>query len=127
MKNLQSPILTLNDAAILLHYTDTRSVVKWCERNDIPIFSEEGGKRKYIIKQQLEQARLKDFIGYLKNKHGEQWMDAYQSYMNLHLPLFINPNTEEKINLNFKKNTYRPKSEHEKNFLATLLKKTSTL
>ena len=109
-------------------YTLTRSVKKWCLKNGVEIFHEEGSNKKYLITMQFESARLKKFIDYLKEKFKEKWLDAFQVYMSMNITNVIE--LEESKIVHFVKDikqAYKPTFHHEKRFLTTLLKITPEL
>jgi len=89
----------LQDAAGDLRFKDIRSVKRWCGNNGVKIFSDNGSNKRYVIKEEFEEAKSRKLMNYLKQKE-----------------------------LEFKKhNKYTPMGDHEKNFLSILTRKSSEL
>ncbi len=122
----QTPVIAtilLSEVASALHYKDLRSVRKWCARNGVEVY-DDGCNRKYLVKLQFEQARLKKFIRRLKQQHGRQWQDVFEAYAGndlLRLSELDSVETSERIQNDWR----RPMGEHERRFLSALTELTT--
>lgn len=113
--------ITLKEAGKALGYKDTRSAIKWCEANQVMVFSEVGTKRKYIIRTQFQYARMKQFINYLKVRYKGQWLDAFQSYSSMNITRVVELEEMGKVTFSIT-DKYKPKGNKEKSFLKVLSK-----
>ena len=77
-------ILTLKEAAELIKPCKTiRTVKSYCRRNRIEIFSEQGGKRQYVIKDEfltIRDGSLKSKEGFSLREHAELLNQAFSKY-----------------------------------------------
>ncbi len=80
------PIITMSEAAKLLSRKDARSVQRWCDKNNVKIFSEDGTNHKYLLRFEFDHARLKKIIEYLKEKYKENWLQAFAVYKSMNIP-----------------------------------------
>jgi hypothetical protein len=113
----------IKEAKEALNLKDHRSLLKWAAKNQVPIFSDEGNNnRKYLMRMQFEYARMKKFILYLKIKYKDKWLEAFKAYSSMNITTVVELEETRKINFDFKTDNYKPKGEHEKNFLAILTK-----
>ena len=120
-------IITIKEAAILLNYKDVRSVLRWCEKKGVEVFSEEGSHKKYIIRLQFEYARLNKFIESLKLKFKDNWIDVFKKYTSMNVTDVIEIEEMEKVIPAKNVLSYKPKGKHEMNFLSKLQKITPEL
>ena len=74
--------LKLPEIASILGFKDLRTAKKWCKTNSVCVYSDSGFKRSYVIEAEFQQARLKVLIAYLRKEHGQNWIEAFKSYMN---------------------------------------------
>ena len=74
--------LKLPEVAAILGYKDLRTAKKWCKTNSVCVYSDSGLKGSFVIEAEFQQARLKILIAYLRKEHGQNWIDAFKSYMN---------------------------------------------
>ena len=118
--------ITLKEAGNILGYKDARSVLKWCEANNVIVFFEPGTKRKYIIALQFRHARLKKFIEYLKEKYQDNWLDAFQRYESMNITRVIELEEIGKMNFN-STDKYKPAGQQEKRFLKVLSKEINNI
>lgn len=119
--------ITVREAAELLKYKKIKSVETWCKKNNLPILSENGNKKKYLIRAQFEYARLKKFILYLKEKYKEKWLVVFEVYMSMNLTRVVEMEEAGTTNYNIMVTDYKPKGEFEKSFLAHLTGKLTEL
>jgi hypothetical protein len=117
MKN----IIYLKEAAEKLNVT-IRTLKRWCVLMKVEIFSDDGCKKKYLIRVQFERARLRKIVDYLKREYKEKWMESFKAHMNLNLLEVIEMEENFKLNLKGKIEEYKPMGEHEKLFLTRLTK-----
>ena len=71
-------LLNLTEAKALLNYRDIRSVLKWCEDNDV--FVIEQGNTKVVNLAEFILAFYKPFILHLKHSK-ENWKELLMSYV----------------------------------------------
>ncbi len=107
-------IITIKEAALELKFKDIRSVIRWANKNKIKIFSEENGRKKYMIRSQFEYVRLKKVIEYLKLKYKGEWLEAFKVYGSMNLLDVIEIEEGRKIK---SLKEYNPQGEHERKFL----------
>jgi hypothetical protein len=74
-------IIYIKDLKRMLCYSDTRSVLDYCERNNISILGQ--GKRRYVLTQSFKRAQLSERITHLKESLGEGWINSLQSEISL--------------------------------------------
>ena len=91
--------LYTQDASTELGYKDRRSFKSWCENNGVEILSDKGSNRRYVLKQEFEEAMSRKGAEYLKSREG-------------------------KVK---KENRYQPMGEHELKFLSILTGKSAEL
>jgi len=67
-------------------YKSAKGFMKWCERSQVKIFSDESSSgRKYILRSDLEAGRLKQTIQYFKIRYAERWFEAFQAHAQFNL------------------------------------------
>jgi hypothetical protein len=69
-------IITLQEAKAILNCRDTRTVEKFCQRNDILIYQEKNGKYRYVFKSDFIWTRNMA----LKAKDGSSLNDAVDTF-----------------------------------------------
>lgn len=74
-------ITYLRDLKLTLALQDTRSVVAYCQHNNIQIFGQK--KRRYVLSVQFKRALLHEKINALKEKYGDSWTEVLKSEINL--------------------------------------------
>jgi hypothetical protein len=112
---------TIKEISKVLEYKDRRSVLRWCRKNDVKIFSLQDCKREYVLKEEFDKAYFKDAIIYAKEKYGSENLSGIiQSSMNLYSEL--RETLEGKKKNNFLNKKYTPIGEHEISFLGRLTK-----
>jgi hypothetical protein len=115
-----NPTITLQEAASVLNYKDIRSVEKWCERNDVKIFSEDESNKRYIMRMQFEYMRLKKFIQHLKEKYRSEWFDAFKIYISMDITSVVEMEEREIKVFSSQKNNYSVSGDNERRFLQVL-------
>ena len=61
--------ISIQEAALFLNYKDIRSVKRWCSNNGVKILSDNGSKRRYVIKEEFEEAKMRQTKMYLNQKY----------------------------------------------------------
>ena len=105
--------LELNEIKKMLNYKDFRSVLNWCKKNGVFIFSQ--GNSQFVNKTQFQMAFQKPFIEHLKNTYSN-WRELLTNYLNNNILNLLPANDEPKeVNSN-----YQPESTIEKSFLQNI-------
>lgn len=75
----------LQDVLLKINKKDIRSVIKWCEDNDVNVFSDSSGR--FIIVSEFEFAYDRPIIDLYKKRFGGSWLNVYSlaKENNLHL------------------------------------------
>jgi hypothetical protein len=81
-------LLNLETLAEHLKFKDSRSVRRWCEKNNVVIIKQ--GKQECVSQISFEEAFNKPLIINLKSKHGADWHDVYQMHMRGDLAALVN-------------------------------------
>ena len=82
-------IFTLKELKQQLHFTDMRSVKRYCLLNGIAILKDNGCRSLYVMRSDYEAARMREFIKMLKKRHGKDWLKAYQAHVNFDIELLM--------------------------------------
>ena len=61
-----------------------RSIIAWLRKQKVEIHGEKSGKRKFVFKINFERRLLEYKISFLRDKHGKDWLQAFQSEMKIH-------------------------------------------
>ncbi|WP_297092134.1 hypothetical protein [uncultured Draconibacterium sp.] len=88
---------------------DIRSVVSWCKKNDVEIYSDSSGK--FVIEAEFYNAYNKPIIKRYKEKFGTNWVRMYELAMENKLYLAF----ENEERRTYSKR-YQPKSKAAKDF-----------
>jgi len=102
--------MTLKEASTLLHCRDVRTVRRFCERHSVKIFSEERGKKQYVITAEFNLAIDKN----LKSKEGISLLEYIKTFD------FDNVKLSIKKGNKIKECNYQPVGQYEKEFLIRL-------
>ena len=110
MKNNGLDRIYLHDVLLKINKKDIRTAVRWCEENDVNVFSDISGK--FIIRSEFELAYNRPIIELYKNRYGDQWLKVYNLSRenNLHL-------LESSDNSSKSTNNYKPISREAQDFL----------
>ena len=65
----------LHDVLVKINKKDIRSVLKWCEDNDVNVISDSSGK--FIIQSEFNAAYNKPIREVYKKIYGDQWLEVY--------------------------------------------------
>ena len=115
--------LYIKDVAKELDLKDNRSVKRWLKNSGIGILCDIGCKRKYVIKEEFESAKIKEMLNYLTKKYKN--VDLKQIFdAGVGLYLQLNSNKEQKLSsqskAQYNKTEYTPKGDSERFFLKSL-------
>jgi predicted transcriptional regulator len=74
-----------NDMLNKINKKDIRSVISWCKKNAVEIYSDSSGK--FVTQAEFELAYNRPIIDRYKKKYGDQWVEIYNlaKENNLHL------------------------------------------
>ncbi len=89
--------LYIKDLLKELDYKKSKTIVNWCEKNGVGVFSDIGTNRRYVIKEEFLYVKMKQAQKYIKKKYGKN-------------------NIQEIFNSN-KNTSYTPKGDYEMKFL----------
>jgi len=67
--------ISIVEALTYFDFIDTRSVMNWAKKNQVEVFIQ--GKRKFMIREQFEEAYQKPFINHL-NKSKVSYAENYK-------------------------------------------------
>ena len=100
----------LHDVLLKINKKDIRTAIKWCEDNDVTVFSDKSGK--FIIQSEFDFAYNRPIIELYKKRYGDQWLKVYNlsKENNLHL-------LESSDNSSRSNNSYKPLSREAQDFL----------
>lgn len=118
-------IILLKEVCRILHLKDIRSVINWCKKHNVQVFSELGRKSAYVIKMQFESARLRNVIIHLKEKYKDNWTQVFNAIQSNNLSQYLmieSSNEKPQVTSN-----YQPSGDNEKSFLSILQNETSEL
>ena len=110
MKNNGLDRIYLHDVLSKINKKDIRTAVRWCEENDVNVFSDTSGK--FIIRSEFELAYNRPIIEVYKKKYGDQWLKVFNlsKENNLHI-------LESSDNSSKSTNSYKPISREAQDFL----------
>ena len=110
MKNNGLDRIYLHDVLLKINKKDIRTAVRWCEENDVNVFSDTSGK--FIIRSEFELAYNRPIIEVYKKKYGDQWLKVFNlsKENNLHI-------LESSDNSSKSTNSYKPISREAQDFL----------
>ena len=110
MKNNGLDRIYLHDVLLKINKKDIRTAVRWCEENDVNVFSDTSGK--FIIRSEFELAYNRPIIEVYKKKYGAEWLKVYSlcKENNLHF-------LESSDNSSKSANSYKPISREAQDFL----------
>ncbi len=110
MKNSGLDRIYLHDVLSKINKKDIRTAIKWCEENDVNVFSDTSGK--FIIRSEFELAYNRPIIELYKKKYGNEWLKVYSlcKENNLHI-------LESSDNSSKSTNSYKPISREAQDFL----------
>ena len=110
MENNGLDRIYLHDVLSKINKKDIRTAIRWCEENDVNVFSDVSGK--FVIRSEFEFAYNRPIIELYKNRYGDQWLEVYNlsKENNLHLLESSDNSAKSKI-------TYQPTSQEAQNFL----------
>lgn len=117
-----TPTITIQEAAMLLNKKDNRSVKRFCEKNNIPIYLVAGSNEKYIVRMQLEYVQYSKLIRSLKVKYKDEWFEVFHAYMEMNFKRVVEIEEIRKGNISITIDKYKVEGHCEKGFLATLTK-----
>ena len=112
----------LAEAKILLSVSSNDSVVKWCNDNDVKVYSERN--RRFMCRIDFMTALERPFIQSLKMKYGDEWKEAYQA-METNDPVevfeFQDHKNERKTAALYRLKRYKPVSDLAKSFIRNIV------
>ncbi len=112
----------LADAKALLSVRSNDSVVKWCNDNDVTVFSDRN--RRFMSRIEFLTALERPFIQSLKMKYGVEWKEAYQA-METNDPAevyeFHDHKRERKTAPLYLLKRYKPVSDFAKSFIRNII------
>ena len=100
----------LHDVLPKINKKDIRTVIRWCEENDVNIFSDISGK--FIIRSEFEFAYNRPVIELYKERYGNNWLQVYDLCKENNLHLLESSDNSTKSN-----NSYQPISQEAQEFL----------
>jgi len=100
----------LNDVLLKIDKTDIRTAIKWCEDNDVNVFSDKSGK--FIIQSEFDFAYNRPIIELYKKRYGDQWLKVYNLSKENKLHLLETSDNSSRSN-----NSYKPLSREAQDFL----------
>ena len=75
MKNNGFDRIYLQDILLKIKKKDIRTALKWCDDNDVTVFSDTSGK--FIIQSEFDLAYNKPIRKMYQKKFGDQWLEVY--------------------------------------------------
>lgn len=102
--------LELTELKRMLNYKDLRSVMNWCDKNDVFVMLQ--GNLQFVNKHEFLLAFYKPFITKLRLKH-ENWKEVFVDYLKGNLTNLLTDPSKPK----YVKSNYRPNNNTEKSFL----------
>jgi hypothetical protein len=100
----------LPDVLFMINKKDHRTAIRWCEENDVNVFSDVSGK--FVIRSEFEFAYNRPIIELYKNRYGDQWLEVYNLSKENNLHLLESSDNSAKSRI-----TYQPTSQEAQNFL----------
>lgn len=110
MENNGLDRIYLNDVLSKINKKDIRTAIRWCEENDVNIFSDTSGK--FIIQSEFELAYNRPIIELYKKKYGTEWLKVYNLSKENNLILLESSDNSSKST-----NSYKPISREAQDFL----------
>ena len=111
-----TPTITIKEAATLLEKKDPRSVKRFCEKNNVPIFLESGSRKKYIMRMQFEYAKYSKFIKFLQAKYKDKWFEMFHAYTNMNFKEVVEMEESGKGKITGSIDKYQVVGSYEKKF-----------
>jgi len=71
-------LIEMNELSGVLKATDSRTAIKWCQDNNLPVMAI--GKKKMTYRFLAEAELDKHMIQILKKRYPDKWEDLYQCY-----------------------------------------------
>ena len=112
----------LPEAKILLSVSSNESVVKWCEDNDVKVYSERN--RRFMCRIEFLAALEKPFIAALKSKYGNRWKEVYEimeSNNATDLSEYLDQKNERKMAPLARLKRYKPISDLARGFIRNII------
>lgn len=100
----------INELLNKINKKDIRSVITWCHKNVVEIYSDSSGK--FVIQSEFELAYNHPIIDRYKKKYGDQWIEIYNLAKENNLHLFERNENPSKLS-----NSYKPLSRKAQDFL----------
>jgi hypothetical protein len=94
----------------LINKKDKRSVIAWCRKNRVDIYSD--GSKKFVNEAEFNLAYNQPIIKRYKTKYGENWQQMYE--LTLEGKLHLSDSDNERVSVSKR---YVPKSNESKKFL----------
>lgn len=110
MKNNGLDRIYLHDVLSKINKKDIRTAVRWCEENDVNVFSDTSGK--FIIRSEFELAYNRPIIEVYKKKYGDQWLKVFNLSKENNLQILESSDNSSKST-----NSYKPISREAQDFL----------
>ncbi len=110
MKNNGLNRIYLHDVLEKINKQDIRTVLKWCEENDVTVFSDTSGK--FIIQSEFDLAYNKPIRKVYQKKFGDKWLEVYNLAKENKLHILESSDDSPKSN-----KSYKPKSREAQDFL----------
>lgn len=99
-------LLTIKEIQNELQYKDRRSIIRWCQYNNVQIISYVGTYKKFVIKEEFEREKYQSCHKHSKNNNSTMCVPSKKSK---------------------KMMDYRPQGEYEKEFLSIFTNTIATL
>lgn len=111
MKTSSLEILYVKELTPLLGLTDPRSAKRWCGLNGVAILTDRGRRTAYVVRSDYEAARTREFIRALKQRHGTDWLTAYEAHVNFDIELLSGLRDVSRVDRYAEKSSVIPLSE----------------
>lgn len=72
-------ILTIKEAGKYLGNIDNRTVIKYCDNNDVQVFPKRTGRGRYVYATEFYAAFHSDLLPYLEKEYGGKAGEAYEA------------------------------------------------
>lgn len=110
------------EAKLLLSVRSNESVVKWCQDNNVKVYSERN--RKFMCRIEFLAALEKPIIESLKRKYGDKWKEVYEIMIS-NEPADLFEYQEKKIESKMaplaRLKRYKPISDFARNFVRNII------
>lgn len=100
----------LQDLLGKINKKDIRTAKKWCDDNDVNVFTDKSGK--FVIRSEFDLAYNRPIIEMFKKRYGNNWLKVYDLAKENNLHLLEPSNNAPESNLN-----YKPTSREAQDFL----------